>query len=168
MGGEALRHEVEDARDDALVLGREVAPRPFDDRAEAGAQPVGVVGVGLVATEAGEDVGDLPAVLLARRALAARLHGEEAGHAGGHGDEVVGVVEHDEPGGAETGAGRRHRLVAERRVELRLRQDRIGDPGHRRDEAAPEDRPSPQFVDDRAQRRAHRHLADPAARASRR
>ena len=159
-----LRDELEDARDHALVLGREVAPRPFHHRAQAGAQPVGVVGFGLVATEAGEDVGDLPTVLLAGRALAARLHGEEAGHAGGHGDEVVGVVEHDEPGRAESGSGRRHRLVAERRVELRLRQDRIGDPGHRRDETAPQDRPSPQLVDDGAQRRAHRHLTDRAAR----
>src|SRR5207249_3624816 len=52
--------------------------------------------VGLRAADTLEEVGESDAAVLARRALAAGLHAQEPGHAGGHRGQVDAVVEDDE------------------------------------------------------------------------
>src|SRR3546814_13091580 len=61
--------------------------------------------------------GDRQAVVLARRALAAGLDGEEARHAVSDRDDVDRVVDHDEAGGAQAASNRGQALPAERDVE---------------------------------------------------
>ena len=114
-------------------------------------------GLGLAADDPGQDVGDGEPVLLAGGALAAGLHGQEAGHAGGDGGEVVGVGEDEEPGGAEARAGGLHRPIAERGVELVAGEERVGHP----DRTAWIGRPGPaDGLDDLRQRGAHLELGD--------
>ena len=103
-------------------------------------------------------------VVLAVAALAARLDGEEPRHAGGDGDEIGGVVEHDEPGRAEARAGRAHVVVAHGRVERaggqragwrrRTAPPRSPGPGGHRRRA----RRSPRAAGCRARTRRRRHV----------
>src|SRR5581483_11509635 len=124
-----LGEERQQAPDHPLLLAGQGAAGLVADGGHAGAELVGVVGAGLAADDAGEDVGDGQAVLLAGRALAAGLGGQEAGHAGRGGGEVVGLREEQETGGAEAGAGRLHGLVADRGVEPVAGQERVGHAG---------------------------------------
>jgi hypothetical protein len=82
-------------------------------------------------------------------------------------DEVDGVVEHDEPRGAEPGARVAHRLVRERRRQPVVRQHRVRDARHHRGDRASGTDTAAERVDHLVQRRAERELADavPARRA---
>ena len=71
---------------------------------------VAEVGVRAAAVgDARQDLGELHRAALARRALPARLDGEEAGQLGSDGDHVGGVVVDDESGGPEPAAERPRR-----------------------------------------------------------
>ena len=76
-----------------------------------------VVGAGAL-LDREQTVCDLHAPRLARRALTARLHREEAAQLAGHARHVGLVVVHRESGGAEPRAASFHVLVGERGVEL--------------------------------------------------
>ncbi len=121
---------------------------------------VGVVAVWLRRREPRQQRGEREAVVLAVAALATRLDREEARDARGDRDEIGGVVEHDEPGGAEPGTGRAHRLVAQGRVERARGQQRVGDPRQDRDELATGPRAATDLLDHLAQRRAELDLGD--------
>ena len=127
------------------------------------AQADGDVAVGLGAAEVVERVGHCQPVPLARFALAARLDGEEARDAFGDGDEVGGVVEHDEARRAESAPGLPHRVVARGRVEQLDRQDRIGDAGDGSDDPPVVAGATTDLLDDLADRCAHRELGDTGA-----
>ena len=81
------------------------------------------------------------------------------------GGDVGRVVEHDERGRTEARADRLHPLPARGRVELVGRDDRGRRAlEHRADRACRAAAPPPSGLDDLAQRRAHRELADAGAR----
>src|SRR5439155_488753 len=83
----------------------EEAAGAVGDRAQQLTDLSQIVGGRLGPADAGEPFGDGQAILLAGRALTARLHCEEAGDTRGHGGEVGGVVEHDEPAGTQPSTG---------------------------------------------------------------
>ncbi len=109
-----------------------------------------------------EAIGDLHAPALARRALTARLDGEEPAQLPGHAGHVGRVVVDDETRGAEAGADRLHVLVGERHVEVICGDHRVRDAGQRRDEMPVRVRPSGCF-EHRPKRSAQLDLEDTAA-----
>src|SRR3546814_7357065 len=78
--------------------------------------------------------GDRQAVVLARRALAAGLDGEEARHAVSDRDDVDRVVDHDEAGGAQAASNRGQALPAERDVEEVGGEEGVGGAGENGDD----------------------------------
>ncbi len=110
------------------------------------------------------DVGDEQAVLLARRALTARLDREEPRHAGADRRDVDLVVDHDERGGAEPGADGLEPFPARGRVELVGGNDRGGRALEHGFDRAVGAGAAAERLDDFAQRRSHRELADAGVR----
>ena len=162
--GDDVGEALEDAPDDVLLLRREVAAGAVGDGVEPGSRTVArSISCGRRADQRRELVGDHAAVLLARRALTARLDREEPGDARRDRGEVGRVVEDDEPRGAEPGARR-----------PRTPRRRAGGRGPRGAAARSTRRSSPPAtradvdaadgLEHLAQRRTHRELADAVPR----
>src|SRR5213078_2022812 len=102
---------AEDAADDALVLLGEKAARLVRDRLEVLGDREEIQRLALRRADAVEQLADGDAVLLARRALAARLHREEPRHALRQRGEVGAVVVDEERAASEPAPDRGHVLV---------------------------------------------------------
>ena len=106
--GEGFRPLVHDAADNILMLVRERATRAVGNSDDPLADRIEVARLGLGLAQPVQRVGDVEAVELAVRTLAARLDRQESRHRGGDCNRVARVVEHDESRRAETGADRGH------------------------------------------------------------
>ena len=155
--GDVFGEGPQNAGDHGALLNREVAAVTVGHDAEV-LLDASQVDIGAFAcADAVERGGDLHGAELARRALPAGLDVEKARESGGHFDHAGTVVVDDEPAGAESGPGRLHRFVAERRFEIGTGEHRVGDPGEDGLDRSSFVGTSTE-VEEGAQRGAHRHL----------
>ena len=155
-----LLGEGDEAADGALLLPGEGAAGPVGDGGEQVVDRGRVVGFGVPRAHLRQPGRQGEAVLLARRALPARLDGEEAGDARRGGEQVDVVGEHDQAGGTEPAAGVAHRLVGHRRVELVAGENGVGDSHQHGGDTATDLDAAADRLDGGSDRRAHRDLGD--------
>src|SRR3954454_17368478 len=96
MSVELVAEAIEDAGEHGGLLDAEVAAGAAGDRSDASLDELEIGRRRVLPGKLREHVRKLVAVELARGALAAGLDGQEAGDAGGDGDHVDGLAEHDE------------------------------------------------------------------------
>ena len=122
--GESFEH----AADHVLLLARERTARTVGNGRHPVRHRVEIDGARLGTPDAIEETGECESVALAGRALAARLHREEASDAVRDGGEVVSVVEEHEAGRAEPAP----RIAASLRTSPACRARSPGGTGSRR------------------------------------